>query len=68
MNIQVLYFNKEIDISSVRQRQSNKMEYKYSVQNLEENKYDKDYIKPETSFRRVFLLVIAVTVHNIPGK
>ena len=64
-------FNKEIDISSVRQRQySNKIstDYNHSIQNFEYNEYSNDKIKPETSFRRIILLVIAVTVHNIPGK
>lgn len=59
----------EIDISSVRQRQySNKIstDYNHSIQNFEYNEYSNDKIKPETSFRRIILLVIAVTVHNIP--
>lgn len=55
----------KIDLNTVRQRQSNKTEFK-KIETAHENY--KLHSKPsvETNFRRIFLLVIAVTVHNIP--
>lgn len=63
----------EIDLKPVRQRQN----YRNDTNNYELNEFttqnfddeysnDKDRFKLETNFRKIILLVIAVTVHNIP--